>query len=91
MGWGGDKGVLVDRAQEEYVKDLGLGPATYDLSQQYSEWSAVATVVLASKRDSLLSEVSNKMGYGQRAVFQFNKTKAPDEKEMYEHQGLAWV
>eukprot|EP00973_Karenia_brevis_P085065 11805795-Karenia_brevis.AAC.1 len=31
------------------------------------------------------------MGYGQRAVFQYQKTKAPDEQEMYEHQGLAWV
>eukprot|EP00973_Karenia_brevis_P037354 5149294-Karenia_brevis.AAC.1 len=31
------------------------------------------------------------MGYGQRAVFQLNKTKAPDEQEVYQHQGLAWV
>eukprot|EP00973_Karenia_brevis_P037762 5209005-Karenia_brevis.AAC.1 len=31
------------------------------------------------------------MGYGQRAIFQPNKTKAPDEHEMYQHQGLAWV
>eukprot|EP00973_Karenia_brevis_P085635 11880035-Karenia_brevis.AAC.1 len=31
------------------------------------------------------------MGYGQRAVFQKRKTKAPDENEMYQHQGLAWV
>eukprot|EP00973_Karenia_brevis_P038261 5275377-Karenia_brevis.AAC.1 len=31
------------------------------------------------------------MGHGQRTVFQLNKTKAPDEQEMYEHQGLAWV
>eukprot|EP00973_Karenia_brevis_P079421 11020977-Karenia_brevis.AAC.1 len=31
------------------------------------------------------------MGYGQRAVFQMNKTKAPDENAMYQHQGLAWV
>eukprot|EP00973_Karenia_brevis_P020966 2883411-Karenia_brevis.AAC.1 len=31
------------------------------------------------------------MGYGQRAVFKPQKTKAPDEQEKYEHQGLAWV
>eukprot|EP00973_Karenia_brevis_P019950 2737592-Karenia_brevis.AAC.1 len=31
------------------------------------------------------------MGYGQRAVFQKRKSKAPDENEMYQHQGLAWV
>eukprot|EP00973_Karenia_brevis_P006391 869725-Karenia_brevis.AAC.1 len=31
------------------------------------------------------------MGCGQRAVFQRNKTRAPDEKEMYQHQGRAWV
>eukprot|EP00973_Karenia_brevis_P013313 1808334-Karenia_brevis.AAC.1 len=31
------------------------------------------------------------MGYGQRAVFQKSKTKAPDETEMYQHQGLAWI
>eukprot|EP00973_Karenia_brevis_P050237 6972347-Karenia_brevis.AAC.1 len=30
------------------------------------------------------------MGYGKRAVFQLSKTKAPDEQEMYVHQGLAW-
>eukprot|EP00973_Karenia_brevis_P058347 8123564-Karenia_brevis.AAC.1 len=39
-----DQGVFVDKAQEEYVTELGLGTATLDLSQQYSEWSATATV-----------------------------------------------
>eukprot|EP00973_Karenia_brevis_P050135 6957275-Karenia_brevis.AAC.1 len=89
-GLTGGQGAVVDKAQEEYVIDLGLGTAT-DLSQQYSEWSATATVVLASKRDQTLADITKKMGYGQRAVFQLNKTKAPDEKEMYQHQGLAWV
>eukprot|EP00973_Karenia_brevis_P007864 1067227-Karenia_brevis.AAC.1 len=70
---------------------MGLGPVTYDLSRQYSEWSAIATVVLASRGENTLSEISQKMGYGRRAVFQLKKTKAPDEQEMYEHQGLAWV
>eukprot|EP00973_Karenia_brevis_P010933 1482313-Karenia_brevis.AAC.1 len=73
-GLAGDKGVFVDKAQEEYVANLGLGPATFDLSQQYSEWSATATVVLASKRDNTLAEITKKMGCGQRAVFQMNKT-----------------
>eukprot|EP00973_Karenia_brevis_P090774 12404215-Karenia_brevis.AAC.1 len=31
------------------------------------------------------------MGYGQSAVFKLQRTKAPDEQEMYEHQGLAWA
>eukprot|EP00973_Karenia_brevis_P006228 848517-Karenia_brevis.AAC.1 len=85
-GLGEDKGVLVDKAQEEYVRELGLGSATYELSHLYSEWSARATVVLASRRDRHLSEISKKMGYGQRAVFQLSETKAPDEQEMYMHQ-----
>eukprot|EP00973_Karenia_brevis_P081735 11331378-Karenia_brevis.AAC.1 len=83
--------VFVDKAQEEYVTELGLGTATFDLSQQYSEWSATATVVLASKNDQTLADITKKMGYGQRAIFQLNKTKAPDENDMYQHQGVAWV
>eukprot|EP00973_Karenia_brevis_P065853 9151616-Karenia_brevis.AAC.1 len=31
------------------------------------------------------------MGYDQRAIFKFQKNKAPDKQQMYEHQGLAWV
>eukprot|EP00973_Karenia_brevis_P057582 8009008-Karenia_brevis.AAC.1 len=31
------------------------------------------------------------MGYGQRAVLKLQRTKAPDEQEMYEHQGIAWA
>eukprot|EP00973_Karenia_brevis_P034563 4768629-Karenia_brevis.AAC.1 len=46
-GLTGDKGVSVDKAQEESVANLALGPATYDLSKQYFEWSATAAVVLA--------------------------------------------
>eukprot|EP00973_Karenia_brevis_P049876 6925498-Karenia_brevis.AAC.1 len=69
-GLGGGKGVLVDKAQEEDVRDLGLGSATYELSHLYSGLSARATVVLASRRDMHLSEIPKKMGYGQRAVFQ---------------------
>eukprot|EP00973_Karenia_brevis_P070633 9820196-Karenia_brevis.AAC.1 len=68
-GLSGDQGVYVHKAQEEYVDKLGLGAATYDLSKQYSEWSATATVVLASKTDNTLAEMTKKMGYGQRAVF----------------------
>eukprot|EP00973_Karenia_brevis_P012825 1742040-Karenia_brevis.AAC.1 len=30
-GISGDKGLFVDKAQEEYVAKLGLGPATHDL------------------------------------------------------------
>eukprot|EP00973_Karenia_brevis_P021547 2961085-Karenia_brevis.AAC.1 len=30
-GLAGDKGVFVDKTQEEYVANLGLGPATFDL------------------------------------------------------------
>eukprot|EP00973_Karenia_brevis_P087826 12182658-Karenia_brevis.AAC.1 len=43
-GLGGDQGVLVDRAQEEYATDIGYGEMTYELSQKYAEWSATATV-----------------------------------------------
>eukprot|EP00973_Karenia_brevis_P008854 1199394-Karenia_brevis.AAC.1 len=57
----GDQGLLVDRAREDYVTDMGLGLATDDLSRQYSEWSAIATVVLASRGDNTLSEISKKM------------------------------
>eukprot|EP00973_Karenia_brevis_P066574 9255390-Karenia_brevis.AAC.1 len=63
-----DQGVFVDKAQEDYVDKLGLGTATFDLSKQCSEWSATATVVLASKIDNTLAEMTNKMGYGQRAA-----------------------
>eukprot|EP00973_Karenia_brevis_P024012 3312954-Karenia_brevis.AAC.1 len=66
-GLSGDQGVYVDKAQEEYVDKLGLGTATFDLSQQYSEWWPTATVVLASKTDQTLAEITKKMGYGQRA------------------------
>eukprot|EP00973_Karenia_brevis_P055713 7747504-Karenia_brevis.AAC.1 len=66
-GLSGGQGVFVDKAQEEYVDRLGLGTATFDLSQQYSECSATATVVLASKTDQTLAEIRKKMGYGQRA------------------------
>eukprot|EP00973_Karenia_brevis_P059699 8310730-Karenia_brevis.AAC.1 len=88
---GGDKGLYVDRPQEEYVANLGLGTASQDLSLQYSEWSARATVVLASKNGQTLGELTKKMGYGQRVIFKMNKTKAPDETEMYQHRGLARV
>eukprot|EP00973_Karenia_brevis_P040492 5597996-Karenia_brevis.AAC.1 len=90
-GISGDKGLDVDKAQEEYVANLGFGEATHNLSRQYSEWPARATVVLASKSDHTLADITKKMGYGQRAVFHKSKTKAPDETDMYQHQGLAWV
>eukprot|EP00973_Karenia_brevis_P024243 3348142-Karenia_brevis.AAC.1 len=32
-GLSGDKGMFVDKAQEECVANLGLGPATFDLSR----------------------------------------------------------
>eukprot|EP00973_Karenia_brevis_P057044 7935384-Karenia_brevis.AAC.1 len=57
-----DKGFFVDKAQEEYVANLGLGPATFDLSRQYDEWSARATVVLASKSDYTLADITKKDG-----------------------------
>eukprot|EP00973_Karenia_brevis_P053123 7384771-Karenia_brevis.AAC.1 len=59
-GLTGDQGVFVDKAQEEYVSELGLGTATFDLSQQYSEWSATATVVLASKTDQTLADITKR-------------------------------
>eukprot|EP00973_Karenia_brevis_P071387 9916137-Karenia_brevis.AAC.1 len=66
-GLTGDQRVFVDKAQQEYVPELGLGTATFDLSIQYSEWSATATVVLASKSDQTLADIIKQMGYGQRA------------------------
>eukprot|EP00973_Karenia_brevis_P069483 9661729-Karenia_brevis.AAC.1 len=66
-GLTGDQGVFVDKAKEEYVTELGLGTATFDLSQHYSEWSATATVVPASKNDQTLADTTKEMGYGQRA------------------------
>eukprot|EP00973_Karenia_brevis_P020983 2886511-Karenia_brevis.AAC.1 len=38
----GDLGGLVDRAQEDYVTDIGYGEATSELGKQYAEWSATA-------------------------------------------------
>eukprot|EP00973_Karenia_brevis_P031795 4386636-Karenia_brevis.AAC.1 len=31
------------------------------------------------------------MGYGQKALMQKIKAKAPNEIQMYRHQGVAWV
>eukprot|EP00973_Karenia_brevis_P094166 12421097-Karenia_brevis.AAC.1 len=76
-GISGDKGLYVDKAQEEYVANLGLGEATHDLSRQYSEWSARATVVLASKSDHTLADITKQMGYGQRAVFAEEQDQSP--------------
>eukprot|EP00973_Karenia_brevis_P010011 1353315-Karenia_brevis.AAC.1 len=66
-GLAGDRGLYVDKAQEEYVSNLDLGEPTHNLSRQYSEWSAKATVVLASKSDHTLADITKNMGYGQRA------------------------
>eukprot|EP00973_Karenia_brevis_P060679 8438526-Karenia_brevis.AAC.1 len=86
----GDSGPVVDRAQEEYVENMGIGNATYELGDQYSQWSTQATVMLASKGDNTLADITKKVGYGQRALFTWQKTTAPDELEMYQHQGIAW-
>eukprot|EP00973_Karenia_brevis_P009308 1260603-Karenia_brevis.AAC.1 len=63
----GDQGLYVDKNQEEYVANLGLGEPTHELSRQYSAWSTRATVVLASKCDNTLADITKKLGYGQRA------------------------
>eukprot|EP00973_Karenia_brevis_P002324 312815-Karenia_brevis.AAC.1 len=60
---------------------MDIGNATHDLSKQYSKWSTQATVVLASKGDNTLADITKKLGYGQRAIFRLQKTKAPDELE----------
>eukprot|EP00973_Karenia_brevis_P043338 6007609-Karenia_brevis.AAC.1 len=78
----GDNGPYVDRAQGEYVEAMRLGKATHELSQQYSQWSTEATVMLASKGESTLADNTKRIGYGQRVVFKLQKTKAPDEIEM---------
>eukprot|EP00973_Karenia_brevis_P093148 12415860-Karenia_brevis.AAC.1 len=67
----GDIGVLVGRAQEEYVTDIGYGKVTYELGKQYAEWSATAavTLALASRGDNTSSGIAKRIGYGQRAVF----------------------
>eukprot|EP00973_Karenia_brevis_P055241 7681299-Karenia_brevis.AAC.1 len=70
---------------------MGMEESTHQLSKQYSDWSARDTVVLASKSDNTLEDIPKKLGYGQRASFQIQKAKAPDEMEMYQQQGLAWV
>eukprot|EP00973_Karenia_brevis_P095566 12427976-Karenia_brevis.AAC.1 len=57
----------------------------------YSKWSTQATVVLASKSDNTLAGITKKVGYGQRAMFELQKAQAPDDMEMYQHQGLVWV
>eukprot|EP00973_Karenia_brevis_P024613 3395755-Karenia_brevis.AAC.1 len=64
--------------------------STQQLRKQSSEWSARATVVLASESDNTFENRTKKLGYGQRAFFQMQKAKAPDEMETYQHQGLAW-
>eukprot|EP00973_Karenia_brevis_P014128 1921922-Karenia_brevis.AAC.1 len=87
----GEYGPYVDRAQEEYVDNTDIGNATHDLNKQYSKWSSQATVMLASKGGNSLADITKKLGYGERVLFRLQKTKAPDELEMYHHQGIAWV
>eukprot|EP00973_Karenia_brevis_P049846 6921413-Karenia_brevis.AAC.1 len=70
---------------------MGMGNATHELSQQYSKWSAQATVMLASKGGNTVADIIKKLGFDQRAVFKLQKQKAPDELDMYQHQGIAWV
>eukprot|EP00973_Karenia_brevis_P086917 12053883-Karenia_brevis.AAC.1 len=58
----GDLRVTVDRAKEEYVTDIGYTQSTDDLSKSYAEWSATATVALASRGNNTLSEIIQKDG-----------------------------
>eukprot|EP00973_Karenia_brevis_P024492 3379026-Karenia_brevis.AAC.1 len=69
---------------------MGMANATHELRQPYSKWSTQATVMLASKGDNTLADIIKKVGYGQRAMFKLQKQKAPDELEIYQHQGIAW-
>eukprot|EP00973_Karenia_brevis_P002398 323136-Karenia_brevis.AAC.1 len=57
----GDYGPYVDRAQEEYVYNKGIGSATRELSQQYSKWSTQATVMIASKGDNTLADITKRL------------------------------
>eukprot|EP00973_Karenia_brevis_P085242 11831632-Karenia_brevis.AAC.1 len=86
----GDNGPYVDRTQEEHVENIKIGNATNDLGAQYSQWSTQATVMLASKGDNTLADITKRIGYGQRAIFKLHKTLALDELDMYQHQGIAW-
>eukprot|EP00973_Karenia_brevis_P074941 10413803-Karenia_brevis.AAC.1 len=87
----GDNGPYVDRAQEEYLENMGIGNATHELGALYSKLSTQSTMVLASKGDNTLEDITKRVGYGQRAVFNLQAAKAPDELEMCQHQGIAWV
>eukprot|EP00973_Karenia_brevis_P078567 10907290-Karenia_brevis.AAC.1 len=78
----GDARPFVDRTQQEYIEGLGLGPDT-------SQRSTQATVMLASKGDSTLADITKRVGYGQRDLFKLQRAKAPHEMEMYQHKGIA--
>eukprot|EP00973_Karenia_brevis_P001630 221794-Karenia_brevis.AAC.1 len=62
---------------------MGYGNATHELSEEYSQWPTQATVMLASTGDNALADITKEVGYGQRAIFKLQKTKAPDELELY--------
>eukprot|EP00973_Karenia_brevis_P061275 8522426-Karenia_brevis.AAC.1 len=70
---------------------MKLGQEAHKPGEEYSKWSTQASVVLASKSDSTLADITKKVGYGQGAIFKMQRAKAPDEMQMYQHQGLAWV
>eukprot|EP00973_Karenia_brevis_P061074 8492248-Karenia_brevis.AAC.1 len=70
---------------------MGMGNITIRLGQLHSTWSTQATVLLASKSESALAEIIKKVGYGQKALSKMHRARVPDEMEMYQHQGIAWV
>eukprot|EP00973_Karenia_brevis_P089044 12349548-Karenia_brevis.AAC.1 len=47
--------------------------------------------MLASKGENTLADITKSEGYGQRAIFKLQRAKAPDEMDMYQPQGFAWV
>eukprot|EP00973_Karenia_brevis_P063228 8790967-Karenia_brevis.AAC.1 len=62
----GDTGVSVDKPQEEYVTDIGYGEITHELGRQYADWSATATIALASDGETTQAGIAKRLGYGQR-------------------------
>eukprot|EP00973_Karenia_brevis_P037348 5148589-Karenia_brevis.AAC.1 len=47
--------------------------------------------MLASKGESRLASITKRVGDGQNDIFKLQGAEAPDELEMYQNQGLAWV
>eukprot|EP00973_Karenia_brevis_P075318 10463713-Karenia_brevis.AAC.1 len=77
-----DPGPYVDKDQEVYATRIGAHHDGIGLGDQYSKWSAQATIMSASKGVTTQEKIAKRRVYGQKTLFQPMKEKAPDEEEV---------